>query len=113
MAVTKNQISPQTYLITVTGRLDQSQIPQLDELISHILDQDEQTLIVDLTHATYINSGGLRTLVTGWRKSKQQNGNLHLCGLNNRLQEIFEMVGFDKVFTIYKTKEIALQDTIG
>ena len=40
------------------------------------------------------------TVVSAWRRAKAGEGSLVLCGLNSRLQEIFAMVGFDKVFTI-------------
>jgi anti-anti-sigma factor len=57
----------------------------------------------------YINSGGLRCLVTAWRRARQAQGDLLLCGLNQRLNEVFTMVGFDKVFGIYSSCEAAVQ----
>ncbi|MFQ5421945.1 MAG: STAS domain-containing protein, partial [Anaerolineae bacterium] len=66
-------------------------------------------LIVDLADTSYINSGGLRCLVTVWRQARQKEGNLVLCGLSPRIQEIFTMVGFDKVFQIYTNPESAQQ----
>jgi anti-sigma B factor antagonist len=66
-------------------------------------------LIIDLSQTTYINSGGLRILVTAWRKTQEQQGNLVLCGLNDRLLEIFAMVGFDKVFRLFPDCPAATQ----
>ncbi|MBX7250676.1 MAG: STAS domain-containing protein [Candidatus Promineofilum sp.] len=89
-----------TWLVGISGRLDQSLTPKLEEALNELLDNGHVSLVVDLTHATYINSGGLRCLVSAWRRAKASEGALTLCGLNSRLQEIFAMVGFDKVFTI-------------
>ena len=100
MSITQQQ-SDKTYHINVTGRLDQAQTPQLEAVLISLLDAGHHTFIVDLTETTYINSGGLRCLVSAWRKARQQDGDLALCGLNERLLEIFSMVGFDKVFAIY------------
>ncbi|MEM7334645.1 MAG: STAS domain-containing protein [Chloroflexota bacterium] len=94
--------------ISVTGRLDQSQVKALEAAIQHAIEQEGNNIIVDLSDTNYINSGGLRCLVTGWRNAKQQHHNLVLCGLNSRLQEIFEMVGFDQVFTIYSNPDSAI-----
>jgi anti-sigma B factor antagonist len=88
-------------LIGVNGRLDQTLTPKLEETLNEILDNGNYNLVVDLTNTTYINSGGLRCLVSAWRRAKANQGSLKLCGLNSRLQEIFTMVGFDKVFEIY------------
>ncbi len=103
MTISNTALANTTWLIQVSGRLDQSQTKELEIQLNQLLQQNPTQLIVDLTHVTYINSGGLRTLVSAWRKARQQKGNLTLCGLNHRLQEIFNMVGFDKVFQIYPT----------
>jgi anti-sigma B factor antagonist len=90
-----------TWLVGVNGRLDQGLIPQLEDTLNELLEDGINQLLVDLTQTTYINSGGLRCLVSAWRRAKATEGSLTLCGLNPRLQEIFAMVGFDKVFVIY------------
>ncbi len=90
------------WLVGVNGRLDQSLNPKLEETLNELLDNGSYHLVVDLTQTTYINSGGLRCLVSAWRRAKANEGSLALCGLNNRLQEIFSMVGFDKVFVIHE-----------
>ena len=97
------------HLIRVNGRLDHSQTPQLENQLTHLLDTGHPFLVTDLTQTSYINSGGLRCLVSAWRKARQQDGDLVLCGLNNRLQEVFNMVGFDKVFQIYPDYETTRQ----
>ncbi|MFO7536634.1 MAG: STAS domain-containing protein [Chloroflexota bacterium] len=91
------------WLVSISGRLDQSLNLQLDQTLTELLETNHNHIIVDLNQTTYINSGGLRCLVSAWRKARQNEGNVWLCGLNDRLQEIFSMVGFDKVFQIYPT----------
>ncbi|MCP4423312.1 MAG: STAS domain-containing protein [Chloroflexi bacterium] len=96
-------------LVSVDGRLDQDQTPQLETVLNALLDEGRNVLVVDLTRTNYINSGGLRCLVSVWRKARRQDGNLALCGLNDRLQEVFSMVGFDKVFSIYPDSKTAVK----
>lgn len=109
MTIWQQQLPHDVWLVGVRGRLDQSLNMQLEENLTGLLDGGRNHLIVDLSEVSYINSGGLRCLVSAWRKARQQSGNLVLCGLNARLQEIFSMVGFDKVFQIYPTCEAAQQ----
>lgn len=90
-----------TYVVKVTGRLDQALNPDLESTFAELLNDAHYQIIVDLTETSYINSGGLRTLVSAWRKVSREGGSLRLCGLSPRLQEIFAMVGFDQVFEIY------------
>jgi anti-sigma B factor antagonist len=109
MTIWQQQLLHDVWVVGVRGRLDQSLNMQLEENLTGLLDGGRNHLIVDLGEVSYINSGGLRCLVSAWRKARQQSGNLVLCGLNARLQEIFSMVGFDKVFQIYPTCEAAQQ----
>ncbi len=95
------------WVVMATGRLDQTQNMNLEETLNALLDEGYYHLVVDLSQATYINSGGLRCLVSAWRRAKTNQGSLVLCGLNSRLQEIFSMVGFDKVFAIHEDCEAA------
>jgi anti-anti-sigma factor len=103
MTIQHQQLPDDIWLVIPEGRLDQTQTPQLEVELTRLLDEDGRTrLIIDLSQVNYINSGGLRCLVGSWRKARQLEGNLVLCGLSNRLLEIFAMVGFDKVFQIVK-----------
>ncbi len=107
MSVTCLQLDDDIWVVSSRGRLDQSLNPRLEHSFVKLLDDGHQRFIVDLSEATYINSGGLRCLVTAWRKSREQGGDLVLCGLNNRLEEIFSLVGFDRVFQIYPSNDDA------
>lgn len=56
----------ETWLIGVSGRLDQSLNPKLEETLNDLLESGHFRLVVDLTHATYINSGGRRRARAVW-----------------------------------------------
>ena len=101
MNVWQEQLTPNIWLVGVGGRLDQNLSPQLEEQLLALLARGENQLVVDLTQVSYINSGGLRCLVSAWRRAQRQDGNLFLCGLNTRLQEIFSIIGFNDVFRIF------------
>ncbi len=107
MNIWQEPLGDDIWLVAINGRLDQTLNPTLEQQLTTLLDEGKIWLVVDLSETDYINSGGLRTLVTGWRKAKQQDGNLVLCGLNGRLQEIFHMVGFDQLFQIYSSRQAA------
>ena len=109
MGIYSKEIRENIWLVTVSGRLDQRLTPVLEAELSHLLQADKTRLILDLSETSYINSGGLRCLVTAWRKAKQQGGNVLLSRLQARVREVFGMVGFDKVFQIYDTTEDALE----
>jgi anti-sigma B factor antagonist len=109
MTIAQRELTDGVWLVSVDGRLDHTQTPALENTLNALIDEGHHRLIVDLSELTYINSGGLRCLVTAWRKAKKEEGNLLLSGLRARVLEVFSMVGFDKVFDVYPTREAAQQ----
>ncbi len=108
MNISQQQLKDGIWQVAVRGRLDQSQTPELNAMLIELINAGQYRLIVDLSDVSYINSGGLRCLVSAWRKARARDGNVILFGLNDRLCEIFTMIGFDKVFEIFSTREEAL-----
>lgn len=109
MSISYEEINHETWLVTVSGRLDQTLTPDLEAQLEALLQEGHNRIVIDLTDVTYINSGGLRCLVTAWRKAKKDGGNVVLTGLRSRVHEVFTMVGFDKVFDVYPNRALAVQ----
>ncbi len=107
MSIWQRPTDSGAWLVGVEGRLAQDLNPQLEAALLGLLADDHCRLIVDLTGTSYINSGGLRTLVTAWRRARQQGGDLVLFGLSRHVQEVFEIVGFDRVFQIFPSLDEA------
>ena len=108
MNISQQQLTVVIWEVEVHGRLDQTQTPDLNTTLTELINAQQYRLLVNLTETNYINSGGLRCLVSAWRKARAHEGDVILYGLNERLCEIFTMIGFDKVFEIYQTQEEAL-----
>jgi anti-sigma B factor antagonist len=96
------------WLVGARGRLDHTSVPHLESTLNQLLTTGQVRFVVDLSQVDYINSGGLRTLISTWRTVRQQGGDVHLCGLNQRLNEILEMVGFLKIFQTHRTPADAI-----
>jgi anti-sigma B factor antagonist len=101
VSVSQRELAPDIWLVETQGRLDQALTPQLEAALKALLAEGHTNIIVDLSQTTYINSGGLRSLITGRRLSQSGGGDIAICGLNERMSEVFEMVGLDQVITIY------------
>lgn len=109
MSISQQELGDEAWLVKVSDRLDQNQTPQLESVLNSLLDEGHNRIIVDLSQVTYVNSGGLRCLVTAWRKARKQDGDVVLTGLQQRVREVFSMVGFDKIFEIFPTRRSAQQ----
>jgi anti-sigma B factor antagonist len=108
VTIAQRQLAKDLWLVEAQGRFDRSQTPEFEKTLLHLLDEQHYNIIVDFSQATYINSGGLRCLLTCCRLSRNLGGDIVLSGLEARIAEIFSMVGLDQVFAIYATPEEAV-----
>lgn len=95
-------------VIVPTGRLDALAAPRLEGMIAEALDGGRARLIVDLSSVYYLSSSGLRVLLVGARHARRRAGDLKLCGLSPRVQQVLCLAGFDQVFQLYASRDQAL-----
>lgn len=66
-------------------------------------------ILVDMSDVSFIDSAGLSALVVGIKKAREHGGTLHLYGLQQAVQIIFELSWLDKAFPIFNSEEEASQ----
>ncbi len=101
MNVRESTRDQRVLIVQAGGRLDATAVPEFETALRGVLERDAAAVIVDLSTASYISSSGLKAIVSTWRTLRERGGNLVLAGLNPRLHEIFEMVGFTQILRIY------------
>jgi len=89
------------------GRLDTFTVPAFEQILNEHLDAGHARLIVDLAEVTYVSSSGLRALLSARRRARSAGGDVVLCNMAPRVREIFEMVGFVSLFSIYPSAQDA------
>jgi anti-sigma B factor antagonist len=95
-------------VVELDGRFDAYEAPRVREWMDEQLTRGVARLIVDLEAVTFIDSTALAVLVQGMKRSRQQDGDLILCGLQQPVRIIFELTRLDKAFRIYGARDEAL-----
>ncbi|MBZ0307672.1 MAG: anti-sigma factor antagonist, partial [Anaerolineae bacterium] len=88
-------------VLQLAGRLDGVSSPMLLQTLNEQMQTGQTQLILDMAGVDYISSSGLKVLASGWRDCKEKGGHLVLVGLNDRLTDIFDIVGFNTFLDIY------------
>lgn len=94
-------------IIAVSGKLDTDTAVKADSVFSEVLNRQNH-LLVDLSALRYISSAGLRILLLTAKRVQQKGGGIVLFGLQDNVNEIFEISGFSSLFRICKDKEAAV-----
>jgi len=90
-------------IISLTGSLDTNTSKEAEDQMNKLLDEGTTKLLIDLTDLDYISSSGLRILLSTSKKLKPLKGEMRICGLNETVNEVFEISGFTMIFKIFKT----------
>lgn len=96
-------------VLRLAGRLDATTVSQLERALTDVQFSGDRAIIIDLSDLTYISSSGLRVLLTGRSNARKRGSEVFLCRLRPSVREVFEMVGFTAVFTIFDTLEQAIE----
>ncbi len=96
-------------VIKLEGRLDTANYEDAEKKIWRMIEEGEKFFLIDMSELNYISSSGLRVLLKSLKKLRSEDGNLVLSGLNNILQDVFEISGFSKFFDIYGSTDEAMK----
>ena len=94
-------------IISLTGSLDTNTSKEAEDQINKLIEEGSIKLLIDLTDLDYISSSGLRILLSTSKKLKSLRGEMRICGLNETVNEVFEISGFTMIFNVLKTLEEA------
>jgi anti-anti-sigma factor len=95
-------------VVTLSGRVDSSGSKELEAQLLVLIDENRADVVLDCSGIAYISSAGLRIFLMAAKKTKLLKGRIRLSGLQEPVQDVFEISGFTKLFEIYPTLEEAL-----
>ena len=108
MNLTTNEVSGVT-VVEIEGSLDTNTAPEAQEHLDGLLSGGKSKILVDFAALDYISSAGLRVLLATTKRLNAQGGSLRLCGLNETVNEVFEISGFNTIFSVFGERAEALE----
>ncbi|WP_213307598.1 STAS domain-containing protein [Paraburkholderia sacchari] len=93
--------------IAVSGRLDSTTAGELEAVLPERV-QNTQRVLLDLTDVQYVSSAGLRVMLKAAKVAKGTGHELVLAGLAAPVREVFQVIGFDSLFSILPDRAAAL-----
>lgn len=85
--------------LSVEGRIDTLTSQDLEKEINDEIGKFD-SLTIDFENVEYISSAGLRVLIATQKKLKTTDTPMVIKNVNDTINEIFRMSGFDKILKI-------------
>jgi anti-sigma B factor antagonist len=86
------------FVMYFDGRLDTAAAPAVEKEMQLLNDCTGHDIILDCTKMEYISSSGLRIFLSILKNAKPKGSHVFIRGLNNELQQVFAMTGFNNLF---------------
>lgn len=99
--------------ISLVGRFDASSATLFRDTIKNLLKEGTGKFVVDFQQVDYIDSGGLGSLVSSLRQIRQEEGDLKVSGLNDKVRSVFELTRLHRIFEIFEDTPQAVRSYHG
>lgn len=95
-------------ILKLDGLIDTYNSPDLQKEVLNIISSYTK-IIFDCTKLTYVSSTGVGTFMVFLKSIKEKNGIIVLANLQQKVLEIFQLLGFSKFFTITDNMDESLK----
>jgi anti-sigma B factor antagonist len=93
------------YIVTVSGEVDLATSPDLDAAVIAGLESGTNSVIIDLTDVSFMDSSGLGVIVRALKRCREAEIELDLVISNDRVLKVFGITGLDQVIPIHDSIE--------
>lgn len=95
-------------ILDLGGEIDMKCAVDLRGEIMTILQEELQSLVVNMSKVEFMDSSGVATLVEALQWCRRHKKELKLVSLQQRVRSIFEISRLESIFDIYGSEEEAL-----
>ncbi len=96
-------------VVTVSGDADLYAAASVERELLRLADEGKRSIVVDLSEVTFIDSTMLRVLLNVSKRLRPGGGELLVVCSEHNVRKIFEITLLDRVFTIFETRDDALE----
>ena len=101
---------PAVRILAVYGDADLHSAPELRERIRRAIDDGANSVVVDLSATTLIDSTSLGVLLGGMKRLREKDGQIRLVVPQAEVRRVFEITMLDRIFQLHDTLEEALAE---
>lgn len=97
-------------VIKLNGYLDAHTAPVLENKFDELIRNSKYKIVVDFGELAYISSAGLGVFMAYIEKVRENQGDIKLASMSDKVYNIFDLLGFPLLYEIYKSEEEAIKN---
>ncbi|MAS33496.1 MAG: hypothetical protein CL610_05780 [Anaerolineaceae bacterium] len=100
----KNRVA----VVAAQGRVDSSSAGQLGDVLTAVIADGFNRIVLDIASVDYMSSAGLREIVSALKKVRNDGGDMRLAEATERVYEVLEISGLHTIFRIFDSAAEAI-----
>jgi len=105
----KETSNGQIKILHLEGFLDAHTSSSLELTFNRLIDEKSYKVIVNFRKLSYISSAGLGVFMAYIEQMRNEQGDIKLCEMSDKIYNVFDMLGFPLLFEIYKEEKNAVE----
>jgi anti-anti-sigma factor len=95
-------------VLDLEGVIDAHTFKKFDHYLTAAIDNKGPMLILNCEKLDYVSSAGIGVLAGATKRCRDQQGDLRLCGVNDKVKKIINLVGLQSMLRMYEGERGAL-----
>jgi len=91
------------------GFLDAHTAPDLEKMFSELIGKGKFNIVVNFNGLNYISSAGLGVFMAYIDEVRSNHGDIKLANMQQKVYNVFDLLGFPFLYEIYKDQDEALK----
>jgi len=100
-------------IINLKGYLDAHTAPTLENNFTQLIGNNKFKIVVNFEDLAYISSAGLGVFMAYIENIRENNGDIKLANMSDKVFNIFDLLGFPLLYEIYKHEDEAIKKFSG
>ncbi len=104
-----SRIENDVIVISLSGRFDSSTVKNFKSTVTSLIEKHSPNIVFDLAAVRYIDSSALGSIVSLMRSVRDNDGDIKIASLTDKIRSVFELTRLHQVFDIYDDPDVAAQ----
>jgi len=96
-------------VLKLKGYLDAYTSLQLEEMFKELINSGNFKFVVNMKDLSYISSAGFGVFMAFVEETRKNKGDIKFSCLSEKIDEIFDLLGFKHIFEVYKSDDEAIK----
>ncbi len=89
-------------IVSIAGDVDLYNVSELKDALYQAIEEDVQSLVVDMKNIFYMDSSGIGSLLGAHKRMKRKGGRFSLVNMQKETREVFRLASLHNFFNIYQ-----------